>query len=147
MPGLRVCIDVEDLERAIAFYTAALGLSVARRLRSDWAELSGAAVPIDLLANPAGTPASPAAAVRRDYGRHWTPLHLDVVVDDLDAAVRRAREAGAVVELDVRERPWGRIAVLADPFGHGFCLLEFRGRGYDEMLSPSGLASPAGGGA
>ena len=39
------------------------------------------------------------------------------------------------LEQQVRERPWGRLAVLADPFGHGFCLLEFRGRGYDEMLT------------
>jgi hypothetical protein len=23
--------------------------------------------------------------------------------------------------------------MLADPFGNGFCLLEFRGRGYDEI--------------
>jgi predicted enzyme related to lactoylglutathione lyase len=141
MPALRVCIDVDDLERAIAFYGAALGLTVARRLRSDWAELAGAPVPIDLLANAAGTPASPAAAARREYGRHWTPVHLDVVVDELEAAVRRALEAGARIEVDVRERPYGRIAVLSDPFGHGFCLIEFRGRGYDEVLAPSGGAS------
>lgn len=147
MTGLRVCIDVDDLERGIAFYTAALGLTVARRLRSDWAELAGAPVPIDLLANAAGTAASPAAAARRDYGRHWTPVHLDLVVEDLDAAVRRARESGAAVEVDVRERPYGRLAVLADPFGHGFCLIEFRGRGYDEVLAPSGSSgSPGGGG-
>ncbi|MCI0670718.1 MAG: VOC family protein [Myxococcaceae bacterium] len=31
MTELRVCIDVEDLERGIAFYTAALGLRVGRR--------------------------------------------------------------------------------------------------------------------
>jgi predicted enzyme related to lactoylglutathione lyase len=146
MPALRVCIDVDDLERGIAFYTAALGLTVARRLRSDWAELAGAPVPIDLLANAAGTPASPAASARRDYGRHWTPVHFDVVVDDLDAALGRALAAGATVEVGVRERPYGRLAVLADPFGHGFCLIEFRGRGYDEILSPSAPAKPASGG-
>jgi hypothetical protein len=28
------------------------------------------------------------------------------------------------------------MANLADPFGHGFCLLELRGRGYDEILQP-----------
>jgi len=29
---------------------------------------------------------------------------------------------------------WPRhIALMADPFGHGFCLIEFRGRGYDEI--------------
>jgi lactoylglutathione lyase len=24
---------------------------------------------------------------------------------------------------------------LADPFGHGLCLIEFRGRGYDEIAT------------
>jgi lactoylglutathione lyase len=30
-------------------------------------------------------------------------------------------------------RKWGRMANLADPFGHGLCLVEFRGRGYGEI--------------
>lgn len=25
---------------------------------------------------------------------------------------------------------------LADPFGHGVCLLQFSGRGYDEIATP-----------
>jgi hypothetical protein len=29
------------------------------------------------------------------------------------------------------------MANMADPWGHGFDLLEFRGRGYDEMLAPA----------
>jgi hypothetical protein len=28
---------------------------------------------------------------------------------------------------------WGRIARMADPFGHGICFIEFLGRGYDEI--------------
>ena len=43
----------------------------------------------------------------------------------------------ATVERRVKERPRGRMANLADPFGHGIDLLEFRGRGYDEILQPS----------
>lgn len=138
MPGLRVCIDVDDLDRAVAFYTRALGLSIGRRLGDEWVELAGGPVPIDLLAKPPGTAALPAGTrALRDYERHWTPVHLDVVVDDLDAAIRRATEAGAKVERAPETKPWGRIAILADPFGHGFCLLEFRGRGYDEVLRPA----------
>jgi hypothetical protein len=26
------------------------------------------------------------------------------------------------------------MARMADPFGHGFCLLQFKGRGYDEIV-------------
>ena len=138
MPGLRVCIDVDDLDHAVAFYGRALGLTPGRRLGDEWVELVGAPCPIDLLARPPGTAALPAGTrALRDYERHWTPLHLDVVVDDLDAAVRRATDAGAQLERAPEAKPWGRIALLADPFGHGFCLLEFRGRGYDVVLGPA----------
>ena len=58
-----------------------------------------------------------AAGSQRSYQRHWTPVHLDVVVTDLDSAVSRAADAGARVEQDVRTAVWGKIAVLADPFG------------------------------
>ncbi len=134
MPGLRVCVDVEDLDRAVAFYARALGLIVGRRVGDEWAEMLGAPVPLDLLAKPPGTSAFPTGTrALRAYERHWTPIHLDFVVDDLDGAVRRATAAGAKLELPADARPWGRIAVLSDPFGHGFCLLEFRGRGYDEV--------------
>ncbi|MGA0570836.1 VOC family protein [Variovorax sp. VNK109] len=135
---IRICIDVDSLERGIAFYTQALGLRLARRLGNDWAELLGASSPIDLLANASGTaPLGESHAQRRSYARHWTPVHLDFTVTDIDAAVARAVAAGAVLEHAVEDRKWGRIAGFADPFGHGFDLLEFKGRGYDEILNPS----------
>ncbi len=31
---------------------------------------------------------------------------------------------------------WGKIAMLADPFGHGLCLIQFLNRGYDEIAPP-----------
>jgi predicted enzyme related to lactoylglutathione lyase len=37
------------------------------------------------------------------------------------------------VESEVQTHAWGRLALLADPFGNGFCLLQFTGRGYDEI--------------
>lgn len=133
---LRICVDVSDLERGVAFYRDGLGLRPGRRLGDKWAEMLGAPSPIDLLGEPAGQPPSPRVSAPRDYARHWTPVHLDFVVSDLEAAVRRAVAAGATIDHDIAARPWGRIAVLADPFGNGFCLLEMRGRGYDEMFQP-----------
>jgi catechol 2,3-dioxygenase-like lactoylglutathione lyase family enzyme len=135
VPGLRICIDVPDLDRAIAFYVAALGLVPGRRLGAEWAELLGAPVPVDLLPRAAGSAPSPRGGGARTWERHWTPVHLDLVVDDLDRALARALEAGASLERPVSEAAWGRMANLADPFGHGLCLLEFRGRGYDELLA------------
>lgn len=48
-------------------------------------------------------------AAPRTYERHWTPVHLAFV--------------------------WGRYRVLADPFGHGFCLLQFKKGGYANIES------------
>jgi predicted enzyme related to lactoylglutathione lyase len=60
-------------------------------------------------------------------------VHLDFVVTDLEQAVQRAQAAGAAVESGIAKAKWGRIAMLADPFGNGFCLLQFTGRGYDAI--------------
>ena len=128
---LLVNIDVDDLDRATAFYTAALPLRVGRRFGDGGVELLGASSPIYLLAKPAGSEGAPGA--RRGYGRHWTPVHLDFVVPDLDAAVARAMAAGAVLEVPAATHAWGSIAMLADPFGHGFCLIEFSEQGYDAI--------------
>lgn len=134
LTGIRACIDVPDLEQGIGFYTRAFGLRLGRRAGDAWAELLGAASPIDLIAKPAGTPACVGSPPLRDYHRHWTPVHLDFVVTALDKVVQRAQAEGARLEGDIQERAWGRMANMADPFGHGFCLIEFRGRGYDEIL-------------
>lgn len=130
-----VNIDVDDLPRAIDFYCRAFDLKTGRHFGSSGIELVGASSMIYLLEKAAGTSASPTTKQLRDYARHWTPVHLDFVVPDIDSAVARARSAGAVLESGIDSRNWGRIALMADPFGNGFCLVEFVGRGYDEIAS------------
>ena len=136
MKDLLVNLAVDDLARAPAFYPGAFGLTIGRRLGGEVVELLGAPSPIYLLAKPAGTVASALSPDRRHYERHWTPVHLDVVVEDIEVALEKALAAGARVETPVRTAVWGKIAVLSDPFGNGFCLIEFLGRGYDEIESP-----------
>ena len=133
--GVLINIDVDDLERGVAFYVAAFGLQVGRRFGAFAAELTGGTTPIYLLAKAPATPASPATAERRRYERHWTPVHLDFVVPDLAAALKAALAAGATLEGEPATHRWGKIAQLADPFGHGLCLIEFVGRGYDEIAT------------
>jgi len=128
-------IDVDDLGRAADFYCSALELTIGRRFGDSAIELVGASSAIYLLKHAAGTRATSSTSQPRDFGRHWTPVHLDFVVPDIESAVARAQNAGARLEGDVRTHKWGRIAVLADPFGHGFCLIEFLGRGYDEIAT------------
>jgi predicted enzyme related to lactoylglutathione lyase len=126
-------IDVPDVETGARFYTAAFGLEVGRRFGTDFVELLGWPAKVYLLAKAAGTVG--AGGDLRRYGRHWTPVHADIVVDDVDAAVARAVGAGAKLEAPAKDTAYGRIAMLADPFGHGFCLLQFNGHGYDALLA------------
>ena len=134
-PGLLVNIDVPDIEAGIAFYTIALGLSVGRRFDADFVELIGRDAPIYLLRKDAGTPIGPAGGDTRRYQRHWTPIHPDFVVDDLDQARALVLAAGAVQEGETCDAPYGRLAMFADPFGHGFCLIEFNAEGYDAIAT------------
>lgn len=128
-----VNIDVDDLEKAVDFYQAACGLKVGRHLGTDAVEMLGGPAPIYLLLKATGTASSNAAGQLRRYERHWTPVHLDFVVPEMESAVRTALAAGARLEADICAAGWGKLALLADPFGHGFCLVQFTGRGYDEI--------------
>ncbi|MDG2526406.1 VOC family protein [Stenotrophomonas sp. HITSZ_GD] len=143
---LLVNLDVPDLPAAQRLYTAAFGLRPGRRFGDAALEMRGAAVPLYLLAQPDGSPG--AGGQPRDYARHWTPVHLDVVVEDLDAALERALAAGleaddlpdrrrdpAAARACIRQAPWGRLLRLADPFGHGWCLIQFSAAGYDAVAT------------
>ena len=130
-----VNIDVPDLAAAEAFYRDGLGFSAGRRF-GGVVEMLGGPTALYLLEKAAGTAAVPGKPFCRDYARHWMPVHLDFVTEDADAAVARAVAAGAVLEQPLRDEVWGRIAMLADPFGNGFCLIQFTGRGYDEIALP-----------
>lgn len=130
---LIVNIDVDDLPRAEAFYCSVFGLKPGRRFGYSGLELLGLPAPIFLLLKDEDHPIAPGNAETRDYRRHWTPVHLDIAVDDLDQAIERARGAGAVQEGEARHADWGNIVMFADPFGHGFCLIQFTDAGYDAV--------------
>lgn len=58
-------------------------------------------------------------------GEQQMMLHLDIEVDDLEAGVDWAIEAGAVL---ADHQPQEGVRVLLDPEGHPFCLFERPGR-------------------
>jgi predicted enzyme related to lactoylglutathione lyase len=123
-PGaLDVAIDVPDVAAAVAFYTRGLGLELRDEpMPGLWARLGGAPVTVHLQADPG-----------RTYARHWTPVHLDFLTDDLEASLARARAAGATEDRSIQDAEWGRMANLSDPFGHGLCLVALGPRGYDAL--------------
>jgi predicted enzyme related to lactoylglutathione lyase len=138
-----VNLDVADLDAAIHFYAAAFGLQVGRRFDDFGVEMLGGPTPLYLLVKEAGTPAAVTTGQVRSYARHWTPVHLDFVVEEIDGAVQRAVAAGAQLERPLIIQAWGKLAMMADPFGHGFCFVQFLGRGYDEIADASPVRSKA----
>jgi len=127
---LVINIDVPDLDRAIQFYCAAFDLKLNRILDEDVAELFGGPAPIYLLKKDPDSDCSNTVMEKRRYARHWTPVHIDVVVDNLQHALQRALKAGAVRESECVEWLGSKCITLADPFGHGFCLIEFVAESY-----------------
>ena|SRR5215471_10142641 len=127
-------IDVAQLEQAIAFYQKAVDLRLGRLLfRNTVAEMLGASSPIYLMAKESGTSPSSYTSQVREYRRHWTPIHIDFVVEDIKAAVAKATAAGAKLEGEIQIFPWGHLATMSDPFGHGLCFVQWIGQGYAEV--------------
>lgn len=129
-----VNIDVPNLAPAIEFYCRALGLKLNRIIDEDVAELIGASSVIYLLQNPAGS--NPAITFQqvRNYSRHWTPVHMDFVVDDVIKAAQRALDAGATQESECIEWRGSKCITFSDPFGNGFCIIEFAGDTYSAYI-------------
>ena len=133
MVTVHAYIEVTDAAAGLAFYCEGLGLKLRRRLSPTWIELEGGKLPIFLLANRPAVADLGTRKAQRNYERHWTPVHLDFIVSDLDATVARLTALGGSLDRAIKLREYGRIANMADPFGNGFDLIEFSGAGYDAV--------------
>ena len=117
---LEICIDVDDVDRAVKFYGRGLGLEIPQH-EKEWAKavLGGQVFWIMEVA------AGPSGAISRSYQRHWTPIHLDFHVGDIDLAVKRAIEAGGKLDREIQRNPeGGAMANLSDPSGNGIDLVQ-----------------------
>ena len=111
-------IAVSEAARALDWYADALGASVRSdpivmpdgRIGHAELEIAGGVL---MLADE--HPEIGVVAPRHGEGSAVT-LHLSV--DDVDALTARAVGAGATLERPPAEQPYGRNAVLRDPFGH-----------------------------
>lgn len=133
MSQVLINLDVPDIEAAVKFYTEGLSLRVGRRFDAEFVELVGLTSPVYLLKKDSGTVPFPGGNVKRTYDRHWCPVHLDFIVTDIEAARERVLKAGALEEYPVTPKPYGKISMYRDPFGHGICLIEFNEAGYDSL--------------
>jgi predicted enzyme related to lactoylglutathione lyase len=126
-----VNIDVPDIQKAIDFYTAAVDVSFERYLDDEVAELSSGPLKIYLLKEAEGTLAVAGTDVERRYARHWTPVHIDFVVANLEESVKKAEQAGARRETGYSTWRGATHVSFSDPFGHGFCLISFEHGTYE----------------
>ena len=110
-----LCIDVDDVGQAVRFYCEGLGLTVAQQ-EPDWAQLRLGEQTFWLMKVAPG----PQGSVLRDYQRHWTPVHLDFHVDNIEEAIERALAAGG--KLEGRQRQG--LANFSDPSGNGVDLVQ-----------------------
>jgi catechol 2,3-dioxygenase-like lactoylglutathione lyase family enzyme len=103
MNSMLINIDVAEIEKAERFYVAAFDLRVGRRIDKDVVELLGFPSPIFLLEKKEGSLPFESAPFTRAFQRHWTPVHLDIVVDSIEIAVKKAVIAGGIFESGVHD--------------------------------------------
>ncbi|HYE78398.1 MAG TPA: VOC family protein [bacterium] len=105
--------NVQDMDRAVAFYRDVLGMAVEDS-SEWWSSLRCGGQRIGLH----GTGGQPVPAVPRDsHGAHAGGT-LTLGTDDIEAAVARLRAAGVPLLGDVMREEWGSIAVFEDPDGN-----------------------------
>ena len=111
-----VVLDTPDPHALAAFYAALLGWPVGED-DPEWVTLrpDGGGAGLSFQREPAYVrPTWPPAE-----GGQQMMSHLDIEVDDLDAAVAHAVAAGATV---AEFQPQDHVRVCLDPDGHPFCL-------------------------
>lgn len=105
-------LDSSDASRDAAFWSAVLGWEVAHD-GDGYAMLTGPDHALGFGTVPDHEP----PAWPNEHGTKQ--FHLDLAVDDLDAAATQCVELGATLP---DEQPGDTWRVLLDPSGHPFCL-------------------------
>lgn len=110
-----VTINSHDPQRLATFWSSLLGRAISEPGpdRPGWYRLD---------ADPAGAPLINFQPVASTQGS-GQPLHLDLLVADVDAAATWAQRLGAEDTGRRESLPRGEIAVMRDPDGNEFCLL------------------------
>jgi uncharacterized glyoxalase superfamily protein PhnB len=113
-------IVVADVDAAVDFYVAAFAADPTMKVAGPDGALFHAEITIGdsrvLIEREDDEWMSPSAL-------GWTSASLTVYVDDVDAAFKRAIEAGGRVEMPVADMYWGdRYGQLLDPAGHRWSL-------------------------
>jgi predicted enzyme related to lactoylglutathione lyase len=107
---IEVTLDCSDLDRMAQFWQAAAGLAVDGVIEGRYVMLTGHGLTLTLQRVP-----EPKSGKNR--------MHLDLLVGDVEAEVRRLESLGASRLIKAARQEFGQTwFVLADPEGNEFCV-------------------------
>jgi catechol 2,3-dioxygenase-like lactoylglutathione lyase family enzyme len=106
---------VDDVDKAIDFYTRHLGFTVLSNRAPAFADVGRGKLRL-LLSGPTSSAGRPMPDGTKPGPGGWNRIHF--IVDDINAEVARLRETGAVFRNDVVTGPGGAQILLEDPSGN-----------------------------
>ena len=114
---------VDDVERAVAFYTQSLGFTLRRQFGPAMAIMSRDDLTL-WLAGPAASAARPMPDGGKPLPGGWNRIVVEV--EDLAATVAELRGRGVTFRNDIVDGPGGRQILCEDPAGNVIELFEPR---------------------
>jgi predicted enzyme related to lactoylglutathione lyase len=106
---------VDDVDRAIDFYTTQFGFQLGQSASPAFAEVIRGRLRL-LLAGPKSSAGRPMPDGRKPEPGGWNRIHF--VVDDIETEVARLRGAGVTFRNEIISGPGGRQILLEDPSGN-----------------------------
>lgn len=121
--SVNLSIDVPDFAAGLGFYQTVFGWTETVRPFPTMAVLDAGNLTVCMHQKDACTESSPGSGDQRRYSRHWTPVHMDIHVENFEPCLRAIADAGGMVEKVYRSEGPRLVAFCSDPFGNGFCVL------------------------
>ena len=142
--GATPYLAVDDAAGAIAYYQKAFGAKELSRMDAPGGKIGHAELEIGgsviMLSDP-----FPQASTRPPKELGGTTASIFMYVEDVDAAVKQATDAGATITMEVADQFWGdRFGAVTDPFGHVWSLATHVEDVSPEEMEERGRAAMAG---
>jgi PhnB protein len=128
-------LAVDDAAQAIEYYKKAFGAKERVRMPAPDGRIGHAELEIGdalvMLSDP-----FPQATTRPPTELGGTSASVFMYVEDVDATVKQAVDAGATVTMEIADQFWGdRFGSVTDPFGHSWSIAT-----HVEDVSPEEIA-------
>ena len=115
-------LAVDDAAQAIEYYKSAFGAKERMRMEAPGGKIGHVELELgDSLVMLSDS--FPQSTTRPPTELGGTSASVFMYVDDVDAVVKQAVDAGATVTMEVSDQFWGdRFGSIRDPFGHSWSL-------------------------